>query len=213
MRSPPNHSNHANTYIIFHLHCSWRGPIWMPVNYLLIERLQVLGHYYDDSLLVDLPTGSGNKCTLWGVAHDISERLIAIFRRDPSAGGQRPVHGGVPFFSSHPRMAELIPFFEFFHGDNGTGLGARQQTGWTAMVAKLIQQTSATGDSAASGDSSSVAPPTKATAHASFAPAPPSMAAAPSTQQRRPPPQPGRLNLGPIDTGTVLDFQQLQLKL
>jgi hypothetical protein len=118
---------------------NWRGPVWMPVNHLVVERLQLLDHYFGESLMVELPSGSGRAVTLWDVASDLSERLVSLFRRDP-ATGMRPANGREPGLATHPRFDRHVPFFEYFHGDTGAGLGARAQTGWTAVVAKLIQQ-------------------------------------------------------------------------
>jgi hypothetical protein len=117
---------------------NWRGPIWFPINYLLIEALQKFDHFYGPSLRVECPTGSGKDTTLWNVAAEISQRLTRIFLRD--AAGRRPVHGGVAKFQADPHWRDLIWFYEYFHGDNGAGIGASHQTGWTGLVAKLLQQ-------------------------------------------------------------------------
>src|ERR1017187_1651206 len=117
---------------------NWRGPVWFPLNFLLIESLQRFHHYYGDSLKVECPTGSGKMMTLWAVAEEISRRLTSIFLRD--GDGRRPVYGGTEVFQSNPHWRDMIPFYEYFHGDNGAGLGASHQTGWTALVAKLLQQ-------------------------------------------------------------------------
>jgi Mannosylglycerate hydrolase MGH1-like glycoside hydrolase domain len=117
---------------------NWRGPIWFPINYLLIEALQKLDHFYGPSLQVECPTGSGSRATLWDVATELSHRLTRIFLRDPD--GRRPVHGGVAKFQTDPHWRELVWFYEYFHGDNGAGIGASHQTGWTGLVAKLLQQ-------------------------------------------------------------------------
>jgi hypothetical protein len=117
---------------------NWRGPIWFPVNYLLIESLQKFHHYFGEDFKVQCPTGAGNECNLWQVAAEISRRLIRIFERD--ADGRRPVAGGVDLFQNDPHWKDLITFYEYFHGDNGAGIGANHQTGWTGLVAKLIQQ-------------------------------------------------------------------------
>jgi hypothetical protein len=117
---------------------NWRGPIWFPVNFLLIESLQKFHYYLGDAFKVECPTGSGKMMTLWEVAGEISRRLMAIFMR--GAGERRPVFGGVETFQSDPHWRDLISFHEYFHGDNGAGIGASHQTGWTALVAKLIQQ-------------------------------------------------------------------------
>ncbi len=117
---------------------NWRGPIWFPVNYLLIEALQKLHYFYGDRLLVPLPTGSERQATLWEVAQELSRRLTRLFLRD--AHGRRPVYGGTETFQQDPHWRDLVLFYEYFHGDNGAGIGASHQTGWTALVAKLLQQ-------------------------------------------------------------------------
>ncbi|HET8675559.1 MAG TPA: glucosidase, partial [Blastocatellia bacterium] len=117
---------------------NWRGPVWFPVNYLIIESLQKFHHYLGDDYKVECPTGSGQMMTLWEVAAEISRRLTRIFLRD--ANERRPVYGGTEKFQSDPHWRDLISFHEYFHGDNGAGIGASHQTGWTALVAKLIQQ-------------------------------------------------------------------------
>jgi hypothetical protein len=117
---------------------NWRGPIWFPINYLLIESLQKFHHYYGDSLKVECPTGSRQMLTLGEVATELSRRLIKMFLRDDK--GERPIYGGLRVFQDDPHWRDHILFNEYFHGDNGAGLGASHQTGWTGVVAKLIQQ-------------------------------------------------------------------------
>jgi len=117
---------------------NWRGPIWFPVNYLIIESLQKFHHYLGDDYKVECPTGSGQMMTLWEVAAELSRRLNRIFLRDSS--GRRPVFGGNEKFQSDPNWNDLVLFHEYFHGDTGSGVGASHQTGWTGLVAKLIQQ-------------------------------------------------------------------------
>ncbi len=117
---------------------NWRGPVWFPVNYLLIESLQKFHHYYGDSLKVECPTGSGNMMNLWEVSEELSKRLSHIFLKD--ADGKRPVFGGSEKFQTDPHFRDHILFYEYFHGDNGSGVGASHQTGWTGLVAKLLQQ-------------------------------------------------------------------------
>ena len=112
---------------------NWRGPIWMPVNILLFRGLMKLYAYYGDDFKVECPTGSGNQMTLFEVAKEIGNRLIAIFSRD--ADGRRPVYGGPELFQSDPNWRDHILFYEYFHGDNGAGIGASHQTGWTGAVA------------------------------------------------------------------------------
>jgi len=114
---------------------NWRGPVWFPVNYLMIESIQKFDHYYGDRFTVELP--DQDEATLWEVATDLSRRLIRIFRTDDD--GDRPVFGGTRLFQDDPHFDHLL-FYEYFHGDNGAGIGASHQTGWTALVAKLIQQ-------------------------------------------------------------------------
>jgi hypothetical protein len=117
---------------------NWRGPIWFPVNYLLVESLQKFHHYFGDALKVECPTGSGQLMTLDEVAGELSRRLSSIFLRDDR--GERPVLGDVARFQQDPNWRDLVPFHEYFHGDTGRGVGASHQTGWTGLVAKLLQQ-------------------------------------------------------------------------
>jgi hypothetical protein len=117
---------------------NWRGPVWIPINYLLVEALQKFHHYFGDSFTVECPTGSGRMMTLAEVAADLSRRLSRIFLRN--ASGERPVYVGNKTFQHDPYWNELILFHEYFHGDTGAGVGASHQTGWTALVAKLLQQ-------------------------------------------------------------------------
>jgi len=116
---------------------NWRGPIWMPVNALLIRSLLSFYLYYGDNFKIECPTGSGKLMNLFEVARDITHRLEAIFLRDKS--GRRPVYGGTERFQTDPQWKDYILFYEYFHGDNGAGLGASHQTGWTGVVAKLIE--------------------------------------------------------------------------
>src|SRR6266508_2403517 len=109
----------------------------MPVNGLLIRALMTFYLYYGDRFTVECPTGSGNRMNLFEVAQDIANRLTRIFLRD--ASGQRPVYGGTEKFQTDPHWKDYLLFFEYFHGDNGAGLGASHQTGWTGVVAKLIE--------------------------------------------------------------------------
>ncbi|HYY94127.1 MAG TPA: hypothetical protein VE713_06375, partial [Pyrinomonadaceae bacterium] len=117
---------------------NWRGPVWFPANYLLIESLQRFHYYFGDDFRVECPTGSGRMLTLWEVAAELSRRLSRLFLRDEE--GRRPVFGGVEKFQTDPHWRDHLLFYEYFHGDNGTGLGASHQTGWTGLVAKLLQQ-------------------------------------------------------------------------
>jgi hypothetical protein len=117
---------------------NWRGPIWFPVNFLLIEALQKFHHYYGEDFKIEFPTRSGIESDLWHVAGEISRRLIKLFLRGED--GRRPADGGADIFRSDPHWKDFVLFYEYFHGDNGAGIGANHQTGWTGLVAKLIEQ-------------------------------------------------------------------------
>ncbi len=117
---------------------NWRGPIWFPVNFLLIESLQKFHHYLGDEFQVEFPTGSGQMKNLWEVSAELSRRLTRIFLKDEQ--GRRPVFGNIEKFHSEPTWNDLILFHEYFHGDTGAGVGASHQTGWTGVVTKLLQQ-------------------------------------------------------------------------
>jgi hypothetical protein len=114
---------------------NWRGPVWFPINLMLIRALLNLYVYYGDDFTVECPTGSGNQMSLLGVAREISNRLVATFLKD--ADGHRPVHGGQPILQDDPYWRDMPLFYEYFHGDNGAGIGASHQTGWTGVVALL----------------------------------------------------------------------------
>jgi Mannosylglycerate hydrolase MGH1-like glycoside hydrolase domain len=116
---------------------NWRGPVWFPINALLIRALRQLYAYYGDDFTVECPTGSGRQLTLYEVSRELAARLEAIFLRD--ATGRRPVHGGAETFQTDPHWRDLLLFYEYFHGDNGAGIGASHQTGWTGLVAALIR--------------------------------------------------------------------------
>ena len=116
---------------------NWRGPVWMPINALLIRALLLFYLYYGDNFKIECPTGSGKVMNLFEVAKEIADRLTRIFLRDER--GRRPVYGGTEKFQTDPNWRDHILFYEYFHGDNGAGLGASHQTGWTGLVAKLIQ--------------------------------------------------------------------------
>ena len=133
-----NYEPAESTSGLFGGNSNWRGPIWFPVNFLLIESLQKFHYYLGDNYKVECPTGSGKEMTLWEVATELSNRLMKIFLKDPS--GRRPVYGGAEEFQTDPHWRDHILFYEYFHGDNGAGIGANHQTGWTGAVAKLIQQ-------------------------------------------------------------------------
>ncbi|MBI1356270.1 MAG: glucosidase [Acidobacteria bacterium] len=126
---------------IFGGNSNWRGPVWFPTNFLLIESLQRFHHYLGDGWKVECPTGSGQLLTLWEVSRELSQRLSRLFLRDEA--GRRPAYGGEELFQSNPHFRDLILFHEYFHGDNGAGLGASHQTGWTGLVAKLLEQSGA----------------------------------------------------------------------
>ncbi|HEU0121980.1 MAG TPA: glucosidase [Bryobacteraceae bacterium] len=117
---------------------NWRGPVWFPVNYLLIESLQRFHHYLGEDFRVEFPAGSGNRLDLWEVAAELSQRLSSLYLR--GANGERPGLGPHPKFQSDPHFRDHLLFYEYFHGDTGAGLGASHQTGWTALIAKLLMQ-------------------------------------------------------------------------
>jgi hypothetical protein len=115
---------------------NWRGPIWFPLNYLIIEALERYHYFYGDMLLVECPTGSGNRVNLQQAAREIAHRLAGLFKPDES--GVRPVHGEEQRYANDPHWRELVLFYEYFHGESGKGLGASHQTGWTALVTRLL---------------------------------------------------------------------------
>jgi hypothetical protein len=115
---------------------NWRGPVWMPINYLLIESLERYHHFYGDDFQIECPTGSGRRMNLYQVAQELKTRLTQLFMPDPD--GRRPAHGSDPLFND-PNSRDLVLFYEFFHGDTGRGCGASHQTGWTALVGHLIE--------------------------------------------------------------------------
>jgi hypothetical protein len=138
-------SNHCISYDpaesttgLFGGNSNWRGPIWFPLNYLLIESLQKFHHYLGDGFKVEFPTGSGEMKTLWEVADELSRRMTSIFLRDEN--GRRPLFGNMEKFQTDPDWQDLLLFHEYFHGDSGAGVGANHQTGWTGLVIKLMQQ-------------------------------------------------------------------------
>ena len=124
---------------IFGGNSNWRGPIWFPINYLVIEALERYHHFYGDSLTVEYPTGSGRVMTLGAVAQDLSSRLTRLFL--PDTTGHRPCHGADLRYARNPAWRDLVLFYEHFHGDTGRGLGASHQTGWTALVARCFEKT------------------------------------------------------------------------
>jgi hypothetical protein len=117
---------------------NWRGPVWMPVNFLLVESLRRFHEFYGDSLTVECPAGSGQCMNLSQVADELSRRLVSIFQRDGE--GKRPVYGQLKKFQNDPHWRDYIQFYEYFHGDSGAGVGASHQTGWTALVVALAAQ-------------------------------------------------------------------------
>ena len=114
---------------------NWRGPVWMPMNYLLVNALQTLSEYHNKDCTVEMPTGSGNRACLHEVANDLAMRLISIFRKDEN--GRRKVNGDASIYQHDPNFTDLILFYEYFHGDNARGVGATHQTGWTGVVAEV----------------------------------------------------------------------------
>lgn len=127
-----------STIPLFGGNSNWRGPIWFPLNFLLIESLQSFDYYYGRDFEIEYPTGSGKKQDLWNISTDLSHRLTKIFLKDEK--GRRAVYEGIEKFQTDPHWRDYILFHEYFHGDHGTGLGASNQTGWTGLIAKLIHQ-------------------------------------------------------------------------
>lgn len=117
---------------------NWRGPVWFPLNYLLIEALQKFDYYYGDEFKIEFPKGSGNEINLWQISQELEKRLCRIFQKDES--GKRAVNGKIEKFQTDENWRDNILFYEYFHGDSGCGLGANHQTGWTGLIAKLLQQ-------------------------------------------------------------------------
>jgi len=124
---------------IFGGNSNWRGPVWFPMNFLLIQAIATFARYYDESFTIECPTGSGRYLTLAQIADELACRLSRIFVRDESHGGRRAVFGGNDYFQHDPQWRDYVPFYEFFHGETGAGLGASHQTGWTALVALTLQ--------------------------------------------------------------------------
>jgi hypothetical protein len=117
---------------------NWRGPIWFPVNYLLIEAIRRFARFFGDDFVIEHPTGSGKKRTLAEVSTDLNDRLISTFRNN--SAGRRPVFGGYELFQTDPHWHDQLWFHEYFHADTGAGLGASHQTGWTGLVAECLLQ-------------------------------------------------------------------------
>ena len=146
----PRHYSHAgknydisydpaeSTTDMFGGNSNWRGPVWLPINYLLIKALKKYHQFYGDTFKMEYPTGSANWLNLGEISHELAKRVISIFRKD--ARGNRPVHHDHAEFYNRPENRELILFYEYFHGDNSRGIGASHQTGWTALVAELINE-------------------------------------------------------------------------
>jgi len=130
---------------------NWRGPVWFPLNYVIITALQRFDTYYGARFQVECPTGSGRLMSLAAVAQELSRRLTRLFLRD--SAGRRPAHGAAEKFHTDPHWRELVLFYEYFHGDTGAGLGASHQTGWTALVAKLFPSMAARSGSGVGGGS------------------------------------------------------------
>jgi hypothetical protein len=128
----------ASRSSLFGGNSNWRGPVWVPLNYLLIEALQRYHHFFGDGFTMEFPTGSGRRLTLREIARELGQRVLALFRRGPD--GRRPAMGTEPRFMTDPHWRDLVWFHEYFHGDTGQGLGADHQTGWTALIARLMEE-------------------------------------------------------------------------
>ena len=124
---------------------NWRGPVWMPINFLIIQSIRSYGEFYGDTLLIEYPTGSGNKINLSQVAIELTKRVISLFEKD--ATGKRRFNGEYSWFYNQPGNEDLVLFYEYFNGDTGKGIGASHQTGWTALVAELISEYGDRGES------------------------------------------------------------------
>jgi hypothetical protein len=116
---------------------NWRGPVWIPMNYLIIRSIRQYGEFYGDQLTMECPAGSGKMMNLVEVADELTRRLVCLFEENEQ--GERPVFGGYAAFYARPENRDLLLFYEYFHGDTGKGLGAAHQTGWTALIADLIE--------------------------------------------------------------------------
>ncbi|HXW82808.1 MAG TPA: hypothetical protein VEJ86_00245, partial [Candidatus Binataceae bacterium] len=127
-----------STTYMFGGNSNWRGPVWFPVNALIIESLERYHHFYGDALKVEYPTGSGNLLDLKSIARELAGRLVRLFV--PDSGGTRPVHGRDRRYAEDPAWKDLLQFYEYFHGDDGRGIGAAHQTGWTAMVTRALEE-------------------------------------------------------------------------
>jgi len=127
-----------STSPLFGGNSNWRGPVWFPINYLLIEALERYDHFYGDALRMEFPTGSGHRMTLGEIARELSARLAQLFLRD--ASGRRPCHGSDSRYAKDPAWRDLVLFYEYFHGETGKGLGASHQTGWTALVVDSLAE-------------------------------------------------------------------------
>lgn len=117
---------------------NWRGPVWIPINFIIIQSIRRLGKFYHNSFLMEYPTGSGNKMNLFNISTELSKRVISLFQKD--AAGCRPIYGEYNWFFNQPENQDLILFYEYFNGDSGRGLGASHQTGWSALVAEMISE-------------------------------------------------------------------------
>jgi len=138
------------TSYLFGGNSNWRGPIWFPINFLIVEALERYHLFYGDSFKVECPTGSGNMATLKQVANELSRRLSSIFL--PNENGERPCHGKIDKYATDPYWRDLVLFNEYFHGETGRGLGASHQTGWTALAVKLLENTVNDSDQQAAHD-------------------------------------------------------------
>jgi hypothetical protein len=133
-----NYEPAEGTTNLFGGNSNWRGPVWMPMNYLLVLALQQYGDYYKNEFKPDFPSGSGTQMNLHSISNEIGKRLISTFEKDEQ--GRRPANGNESIYQHDPNFSDLVLFYEYFHGDNARGVGASHQTGWTGVVAELINR-------------------------------------------------------------------------
>jgi hypothetical protein len=149
-RNQVDYTPGESTTELFGGNSNWRGPVWFPVNYLLIESLERYHYFYGDTFRVECPVGSGRMLNLLEVALELAGRMSSLFLRD--GAGKRPCHGDEARYANDPHWRDLVLFYEYFHGDNGRGVGASHQTGWTALAARCLEKRAKARELAAAGE-------------------------------------------------------------